>query len=82
MFTSSPEPRAIVSPMLCVRRQKREDTARNIRTLRIRCPSRILPVDLTDGAEAEKLVSATMQTFGHLDILVNSAGIIRGVPSR
>jgi NADP-dependent 3-hydroxy acid dehydrogenase YdfG len=36
-----------------------------------------LPGDVTDEAEAQKSVSATVQTLGRLDILVNSAGIIQ-----
>jgi NADP-dependent 3-hydroxy acid dehydrogenase YdfG len=36
-----------------------------------------LPGDVTDEAQAENSVRAALQTFGRLDILVNSAGIIQ-----
>ena len=37
---------------------------------------------MTEEAEAEKSVSTTVQMFGRLDILVNSAGIIQAGRSR
>jgi short-subunit dehydrogenase len=34
------------------------------------------PCDLREPAEAEGLVSATLDRFGHLDVLINNAGVI------
>lgn len=39
-------------------------------------PERVLalPLDVTDGASIEKAVSAAMEAFGRIDVLVNNAG--------
>jgi NAD(P)-dependent dehydrogenase (short-subunit alcohol dehydrogenase family) len=34
----------------------------------------VLPLDVTDEAQAEMAVQTTIRTFGHLDVLVNNAG--------
>jgi NAD(P)-dependent dehydrogenase (short-subunit alcohol dehydrogenase family) len=34
-----------------------------------------VPADVGDATEVERLIDVTVRTFGHLDILVNSAGI-------
>jgi NAD(P)-dependent dehydrogenase (short-subunit alcohol dehydrogenase family) len=40
------------------------------------------PADVRDVKKAEEAVAATIAHFGHLDILVANAGIIRPVTSR
>ncbi|GAA4880410.1 glucose 1-dehydrogenase [Kitasatospora terrestris] len=37
-----------------------------------------LPTDITDPAQAERLVTDTVRAFGSLDVAVNNAGIFRG----
>jgi short-subunit dehydrogenase len=39
-----------------------------------------VPCDLTDPADAERLVEAARQRFGGVDVLVNNAGIIQAGP--
>ena len=48
--------------------------ARGIKTLRI-------PSDVLDRASLERLHDAVLSAFGHIDILVNSAGITKRVPT-
>lgn len=36
--------------------------------------SLVIPADITNKAEAEKTVSATIETFGTIDLLINNAG--------
>ncbi|HVT68228.1 MAG TPA: glucose 1-dehydrogenase [Trebonia sp.] len=38
------------------------------------------PADVTDEASVERMVQATVETFGRLDILVNNSGIIATTP--
>ncbi len=38
------------------------------------------PTDLTDEASVERMVSATVEMFGRLDVLVNSGGIVATTP--
>jgi NAD(P)-dependent dehydrogenase (short-subunit alcohol dehydrogenase family) len=40
------------------------------------------PADVRDVKKAEETVAATIAHFGHLDILVANAGIIRAVDAR
>jgi NAD(P)-dependent dehydrogenase (short-subunit alcohol dehydrogenase family) len=53
-------------------REGLEETARQVRE----AGSRVLvvPVDVTDNAAVEAMVSQTLSTFGRIDILVNNAG--------
>jgi NAD(P)-dependent dehydrogenase (short-subunit alcohol dehydrogenase family) len=37
----------------------------------------IIPADVTDETQVAALVSETLRTFGRLDVLVNSAGLLR-----
>lgn len=37
----------------------------------------VVPTDVTDADAVEALVESTIETFGHLDVLVNNAGILR-----
>jgi 7-alpha-hydroxysteroid dehydrogenase len=46
---------------------KREIEARGRRAL-------CVPTDVNDGAQLDRLVDRTMETFGHLDVVVNNAG--------
>jgi len=41
-----------------------------------------VPTDVTDSAQVQRLVDATLAEFGTIDILVNNAGIDRSTPSR
>jgi 3-oxoacyl-[acyl-carrier protein] reductase len=52
-----------------------EDIAReyNVRTLGLKC-------DVTDGAEVDRAVEATLDAFGRVDILFNNAGTNRPSP--
>ncbi|WP_332877115.1 oxidoreductase [Massilia sp. S19_KUP03_FR1] len=53
-------------------------TARNvdqIRALAGHSRAMILPLDVTDAAQVDAAVSATMNRFGKIDVLVNNAGI-------
>ncbi|WP_214106184.1 SDR family NAD(P)-dependent oxidoreductase [Acrocarpospora catenulata] len=38
------------------------------------------PTDITDEASVERMVQATVETFGRLDILVNNSGIVASTP--
>lgn len=38
------------------------------------------PTDITDEAAVDHLVDATLQEFGHIDIIVNNSGIVATVP--
>src|SRR5215216_5994914 len=39
-----------------------------------------VPTDVTDSAQADRLIQATLEVFGQIDILVNNAGIDRATP--
>jgi len=52
-------------------------TAEEVRRLGRR--SLAVKTDVTDSAQVDRLVEATISTFGALDILVNNAGIARGI---
>ena len=41
-----------------------------------------VPTDVTDSAQADRLIAAALSELGRLDILVNNAGIDRSTPSR
>ncbi len=43
--------------------------------------SSILEADVTSGSDRKKVISAVIQDFGKLDILINNAGIIRRDPA-
>ena len=49
-----------------------EQTAASIRDLGRR--ALVVPTDVTDSEACERLVQATMDEFGHVDVLVNNAG--------
>jgi 2-dehydro-3-deoxy-D-gluconate 5-dehydrogenase len=55
------------------------DTADAIAAATGRRPA-MLAADLSDRAEADRLISETVRAAGRLDILVNNAGIIRRAP--
>ena len=38
------------------------------------------PTDITDEASVERMVEATVETFGRVDILVNNSGIVASTP--
>lgn len=38
------------------------------------------PTDVTDEAAVERMVQATVEAFGHVDILVNNSGIVASTP--
>ncbi|GAA1003565.1 2-deoxy-D-gluconate 3-dehydrogenase [Acrocarpospora pleiomorpha] len=38
------------------------------------------PTDITDEASVQRMVQATVETFGRLDILVNNSGIVASTP--
>lgn len=38
------------------------------------------PTDITDETSVERMVAATVETFGHVDILVNNSGIVATRP--
>jgi NAD(P)-dependent dehydrogenase (short-subunit alcohol dehydrogenase family) len=44
-------------------------------------PSLVVAADLLDGQAVDRLVSATVERFGHLDVLVNNAGDARAGPA-
>lgn len=39
----------------------------------------LLPLDVRDGAQVKAFVTATMETYGRIDVLVNNAGLAKGV---
>lgn len=38
------------------------------------------PTDITDEASVERMVDATVETFGRIDVLVNNSGIVASTP--
>lgn len=58
--------------------EKGDEAARLIRSKGLIAKSN--PVDVTDRGSVENLVSQTLKEFGHIDILVNCAGIILRKP--
>ena len=57
-----------------------EETAALVRDLGRRALA--VPTDVTDSAQADRLVAATLDRFGQVDVLVNNAGIDRSTPYR
>jgi NAD(P)-dependent dehydrogenase (short-subunit alcohol dehydrogenase family) len=57
-----------------------EETAEMVRALGRRALA--VPTDVTDSAQANRLVDRTTEELGRIDILVNNAGIDRTTPSR
>src|SRR5215210_9229899 len=57
-----------------------EETAELVRGLGRRALA--VPTDVTDSAQADRLVARTLEELGKLDILVNNAGIDRTMPGR
>ena len=57
-----------------------EETAEMVRAFGRRALA--VPTDVTDSAQANRLVDRTIAEFGKIDILVNNAGIDRTTPSR
>src|SRR6184192_2565585 len=55
-----------------------EETAELVRGIGRR--SLGVATDVTDSAQADRLVATTLEEFGRLDILVNNAGIDRSTP--
>ena len=53
-------------------REGLEETARRVREAGVRALA--VPVDVTDSATVEAMVSQVLETFGRVDILVNNAG--------
>jgi NAD(P)-dependent dehydrogenase (short-subunit alcohol dehydrogenase family) len=49
-----------------------EETAASVRALGRR--ALVVPTDVTDPAACERLVAATIEEYGHIDVLVNNAG--------
>src|SRR4051812_36320843 len=54
------------------RREPLEQTAKDVRQLGRRAV--VVPTDVTEVGECERLVSKTVEELGRLDILVNNAG--------
>ncbi|HZO28802.1 MAG TPA: SDR family oxidoreductase [Chloroflexota bacterium] len=57
-----------------------EETAEMVRAVGRR--ALVVPTDVTDSAQANRLVDRTIAELGRIDILVNNAGIDRSTPSR
>ena len=57
-----------------------EETAEMVRAVGRRALA--VPTDVTDSAQANRLVDRTIEELGRIDILVNNAGIDRTTPSR
>jgi NAD(P)-dependent dehydrogenase (short-subunit alcohol dehydrogenase family) len=57
-----------------------EETAELVRAVGRR--SLAVPTDVTDSAQADRLIATTIDQLGQVDILVNNAGIDRTMPSR
>jgi NAD(P)-dependent dehydrogenase (short-subunit alcohol dehydrogenase family) len=57
-----------------------EETAELVRATGRRAVA--IPTDVTDSAQADRLIDSAAQELGRLDILVNNAGIDRSTPSR
>jgi NAD(P)-dependent dehydrogenase (short-subunit alcohol dehydrogenase family) len=53
-------------------REGLEETARQVREAGVRALA--VPVDVTDSATVDAMVSQALEAFGHIDILVNNAG--------
>jgi NAD(P)-dependent dehydrogenase (short-subunit alcohol dehydrogenase family) len=54
-----------------------EETAAEVRTIGRR--SAAVPADVTDSAQVDRLMSRVLKEFGRLDILINNAGVARGI---
>jgi 2-deoxy-D-gluconate 3-dehydrogenase len=61
------------------REQRAESTAQDVAALGRRAVC--VTADLTDPANADRLVDETVAAFGRLDILINNAGLIRRAPA-
>jgi gluconate 5-dehydrogenase len=68
-----------VNLVLCARKKERCEQAaaqlasRGVKTLAFGC-------DVKDPAAVQEVVTATLQTFGRIDILINNAGVSWGAP--
>src|SRR6266496_4336711 len=57
-----------------------DETAQMVQALGKR--SLAVSTDVTDSAQADRLIATTLDQLGQVDILVNNAGIDRSTPSR
>src|SRR5699024_3399757 len=61
--------------VICARHKNRLDAAAN--ELRDHgAKVEVVPADLTETADIEKVVSGAIDRFGHIDILINNAGTV------
>ena len=61
------------------RAERLESTAELVRDAGRRCLT--VPTDVADPAQCQALVDAAMAEFGHVDVLVNNAGVGTAVPA-
>jgi short-subunit dehydrogenase len=67
------------SPVLAARSEDRlREVAAECKALNTGVGVLVVPTDVTDEAQLERLVEAALDHFGHIDILVNNAGIVQG----
>jgi len=65
---------------LATNKQKLENTAKEVEKLGRKALA--LECDVTDKARVKEVVEEAKKTFGHVDVLVNNAGIIRRSPAK
>jgi len=66
--------------VVCARRAERlEQTRERVEGLGRRCLA--VPADVTSPEDCTRVVEQAMETFGHVDVLVNNAGLGTAVPA-
>jgi short-subunit dehydrogenase len=58
--------------------QQLGDVAAECGVIRPGMQTLVVPTDITDEAHLQNLVDKTLEHFGHIDVLMNNAGIIQG----